>query len=79
MLGNAVGVAAAIVFLIAWLGAVGWWIARLGPRMREFNEAGMGVWKDADLRGRFLPFLGFCALGVVAGLVGFAFGGWPTD
>jgi hypothetical protein len=45
--------------------------------MREFSEAGMGVWKDPDLCGRFLPFLGLCALGVVAAIVGFAFGEWP--
>ena len=77
MLGNAIGVGALIVFVLAGLGAGVWWIARLGPRMREFSEAGMGVWKDPDLCGRFLPFLGLCALGVVAAIVGFAFGEWP--
>jgi hypothetical protein len=78
MPGNVIGVAALVVFVSAGLAAGMWAVVRLAPRMRELSEPGFDVWKHAGLRAHLLPFIGLCALGVLAALVGFVFGEWPV-
>lgn len=72
-----VGKGAAILFILAWICASVSASALL-PHNQRLRELGMGVWRDAELRHKFLRFVGFCALGVLAGVIGFTFGGWPT-
>lgn len=71
-----IGKGAAIVFILAWIYAVVCVLALL-PHNDRFKELGLGVWRDAELRPKFVRFIGFCALGVLAGVVGFTLGGWP--
>jgi hypothetical protein len=73
-----VGKGAMIVFVLAWIYAVVSALA-LMPHNERFKQLGMGVWQDAVLRPKFVRFVGFCALGVLAGVIGFTFGGWPTS
>lgn len=77
---NEIGIAALTLFVAGWLGAAVSFFAFNLPRvMKEHSSKPLGVWSDAKGRGRFLIFLSFCALGPLAALIGFIFGGWPTS
>lgn len=71
-----VGKGAAIVCVLAAIYAIVSAVA-LMPRLKRLNEISLGVWQDAELRPKFLRFVGFCGVGVLAALVGFTYGGWP--
>jgi len=77
---NLVGVVCAIVSLASWLSAaVLFFASGLDDRMQAFFDLAKGAeWKPDDLQRRVLPFWLCCALGVVALIVGYGFGGWPT-
>ena len=76
---NSIGVAAVAIFLIGWLGAaVSFFVFDLS-KVLNAQDRPFGVWSDAKARGRFLVFVGFCALGPLAAAIGFLFGGWPTN
>lgn len=72
-----VGKGALIAFFLSWICAFVSSFSLI-PKLQRLQEAGLSVWTNPELRGPFLRFVGSCALGVVAGVVGFAFGGWPT-
>jgi hypothetical protein len=77
---NSIGVAAVVIFLVGWLGAaVSFFAFDLLRVMKAHADQPFGVWSDAKARPRFLAFVAFCALGPLAALVGFMFGGWPTN
>jgi hypothetical protein len=74
---SALGKAALAIFCIAGIGAAISFVP-LRKHMPRLRELGFSVWRDADLRPKFLRFMGFCAAGVTAAIVGFMLGGWPT-
>lgn len=76
---NAIGVAAVVIFAIGWLGAAVSFFAFDLLKVMRAQDRPFGVWSDAEARGRFLIFVGFCALGPLAAVIGFLFGGWPTN
>jgi hypothetical protein len=76
---NAIGWAAMAIFLIGWIGAAASFFAFDLLRVMKAQHQPFGVWSDPKARGRFLVFVGFCALGPLAALIGFLFGGWPTN
>jgi hypothetical protein len=76
---NAIGVAAVAIFLIGWLGAAVSFFAFDLLKVMRAQDQPFGVWSDAKARGRFLIFVGFCALGPLAAVIGFLFGGWPIN
>jgi hypothetical protein len=73
---NAIGAAAVVIVIVGWLGAAVSFFAFDLPRvMKTHSDQPFGVWSDAKARPRFLTFVAFCALGPLAALLGFMFGG----
>ncbi|MFT3729086.1 MAG: hypothetical protein QM759_14785 [Terricaulis sp.] len=72
-----IGKGAIALFLLACVAALISAVSLL-PHRAKFNQPGFSVWREADLRPKFVRFGGFCALGVIAALIGFTLGGWPT-
>jgi hypothetical protein len=71
-----IGKIAIALFMLAWLGAAMSAIPLI-PYRAKFNEPGFSVWRDANLRPKFVRFVSFCGAGVAAALIGFTLGGWP--
>lgn len=77
---NAIGIAAVASFLIGCVGAVISWLA-LWRLTNPPDNNGYRSWDKADpeAQRRFHMFFGFCALGVLSGVVGWLFGNWPMN
>jgi hypothetical protein len=75
---NAVGIAMVGTFLIGCVGAATSWLA-LRQLTNPPDRNGDRAWdkSDPEARRRFRTFVGFCAVGVLSGIVGFLFGNWP--
>ncbi len=79
---NAIGFAALALFAVGVVGALACiFVFDLKRVMIEEQKRNgpFGVWKNSAARNRFLAFVGFCALGPLSALIGFTFGGWPTN
>ncbi len=75
---NAFGATMFAGFFLCWVGGViSFFIMQRAGDARYF-DGGLGVWKVPEARARFLRFFLFCLAGIICGLAGFAFGGWPT-
>jgi H+/Cl- antiporter ClcA len=73
---NAFGATMFVAFLLCSIGAgISGVIMKRAGDPEYFN----GKTMTPEARGRFLRFFMFCLAGVLCGLAGFAFGGWPTD
>jgi hypothetical protein len=76
---NVVGIAATILFVAGFLGAVvSALVFDVAGLVKAHSGRPFGIWSDASARKRFLIFVAFCALGPISVLLGFIFGGWPT-
>lgn len=77
---NAIGIVALVTFFLASLGApLSYLLLNLWGIGKQFSDRPMAIWSDREARGKFLVFVGFCALGVLSGAVGFVFGDWPQN
>ncbi|MBL8547080.1 MAG: hypothetical protein JNL81_11490 [Hyphomonadaceae bacterium] len=76
---NMIGLGAIAGFLIGCFGALA--MIRMLIKRTPKNEHGDWILdrSDAATRRCFNYFVAFCAFGVLSGLVGFWFGGWPED
>lgn len=76
---NAIGVFAAAGFLIGCIGAVVIFV-RFHPHTKPVGN-GDRTWdrNNPHAQRLFFLFVGFCAFGVLSGIEGFQFGGWPLD
>lgn len=59
-----------------WIGALASTLALLSRYGEVYDR---DLWSNPEKRKRFLPFVGFCALGVLCGFIVVLFGGWTKS
>jgi hypothetical protein len=74
---SSVGIAALIGFLVGCVGALGASVA-LRPLSKGPDDHMTFDWADHKARRVFYVFMGFCAFGLLSGVAGFLWGGWPN-